>query len=1248
VGRSLQEFTSPEAFQLLKEQTRKRLAGEKSTYELEITCPDGEKHQLLVTAAPWLNKDGVLVGATTMFRDITERKKAEEALKESEQRFRAVFDGVNDGILVADVETRKFHLGNNAICRMLGYRAEDIKNLGVVDIHPKESLPYVTEQFDRLARHEIGADTEVPVKRRDGSIFYVDITPSSLTLAGRTCLVGVFRDITERKRAEEAYRAVVQHTLQGLAILQDNRIVFANQALLEMSGYSLEETLSLLPNDVIATIHAEDRERVLTGMQDLLAGKPVSSPQVSRLIRKDGATRWVEILASRIEYQGKPAIQVAYSDITERKKAEEELREKEALYRRLAENTQDMVSQTDAEGIIRYASPSHKWVLGYESEYVVGKSIFDNVHPDDLSKVVAAVKTAIESRSSGRIEYRCKHADGHYRWLESTGNVLVGEDGEVIGATISTRDITERRRQREEQQIILDSVPAMVFYKDRDNRFIRVNKALADLTGKSKEEIEGTSAFETYSEHAEEYWRDDKEVMASGRPKTHIIEPLETPQGTRWVETDKIPYRDADGNVIGIIGFAIDITERKQAEDALRERAEELGALQATVLDITGQRDLPALLHAIVERAAQLLGVTSGGMYLCDPEKREVRCVVSYNTPYDYRGVVLKYGEGAAGRVAETGRPIVVDDYRLWKGRAAVYEKDKPFSAVLTAPMIWKGSVIGVIHVMEESKARRFTEADQELLTLFGNHAAIAVENARLLEQEKHHAEKLARYSTNLERLVSERTSKLAESEKRFRELADLLPQIVFETDEEGNLQFMNRAAFASTGRSEEEFRKGMNAFELFAPEEHERAVQGILRITAGETIGGREFTLVRRDGTTCPVLVYTAPVMRLGKAVGLRGIAIDITERRKMEEELREAKERLEYLITSNPAAIYTGKPLGDLSDWHLTYLSQRVKPMLGFEPWEFIGDPEFWKHHVHPEDLALTMAQVPRLWKKGQHTFEYRFQHKDGTYRWIREEATVVPDANGKPIEVNGYWIDVTERKRLEEALAKSQRLATIGELAAMVGHDLRNPMQGIAGAVYYLRTDGNSKLSKEGKEMIQTIQESIEHSDKIITDLLEYSRQLHLELSRTNVKSITEDALARLKIPKGVRVINSTKNQPMMKLDVYKMRRVFMNLIRNAVDAMPKGGTLTITSTRSGDNLRIAFKDTGEGMTTESLAKLWSPLFTTKAKGMGLGLAIIKRFVEAHEGSISVETEIGKGSTFTVTLPIKPTVKGEAKKK
>ena len=161
---------------------------------------------------------------------------------------------------------------------------------------------------------------------------------------------------------------------------------------------------------------------------------------------------------------------------------------------------------------------------------------------------------------------------------------------------------------------------------------------------------------------------------------------------------------------------------------------------------------------------------------------------------------------------------------------------------------------------------------------------------------------------------------------------------------------------------------------------------------------------------------------------------------------------------------------------------------------------------------------------------------------------------------------------------------------------------------------------------------------HSDKIISDLLEYSREIHLDLRETNAKSITKDALAHAKIPAKIRIVDSTRNQPKILVDADKMRRVFVNLIKNAVDAMPKGGTLRIASKKTDGNLEIIFADTGTGMTKETMEKIWSPLFTTKAKGIGLGLPIAKRLVEAHEGSISVESKAGKGSTFTVTLPIR----------
>lgn len=225
----------------------------------------------------------------------------------------------------------------------------------------------------------------------------------------------------------------------------------------------------------------------------------------------------------------------------------------------------------------------------------------------------------------------------------------------------------------------------------------------------------------------------------------------------------------------------------------------------------------------------------------------------------------------------------------------------------------------------------------------------------------------------------------------------------------------------------------------------------------------------------------------------------------------------------------------------------------------------------------------------------------------------------------------------KEMQQQLLKSERLAAIGELAAMIGHDLRNPLTGITGATYYLKTKCGSKIDNKSKEMLKIIEEDIEHSNKIINDLLEYSREMQLDLNDSNPRLIVKKALSAVEIPENVRVANLTEDQPKINVDADKLKRVFVNVIKNAVDAMPKGGRLTIESGESNGNLEIVFSDTGSGMSERTLKNLCKPLFTTKAKGMGFGLPICKRIVEAHGGKIYVRSTIGEGSTFTVTLPI-----------
>jgi signal transduction histidine kinase len=229
----------------------------------------------------------------------------------------------------------------------------------------------------------------------------------------------------------------------------------------------------------------------------------------------------------------------------------------------------------------------------------------------------------------------------------------------------------------------------------------------------------------------------------------------------------------------------------------------------------------------------------------------------------------------------------------------------------------------------------------------------------------------------------------------------------------------------------------------------------------------------------------------------------------------------------------------------------------------------------------------------------------------------------------------------KEMQQQLLKSERLAAIGELAAMVGHDLRNPLTGIAGATYYLKTRCRSKIDDKSKEMLKLIEREIENSNRIINDLLEYSKEIKLDLNECNLNLILNEALSAVDVPKKVRVANLTKGQLKMNADADKIKRAFVNLIKNAVEAMPKGGELTIESGRSNGDVEIAFSDTGNGMSRETLGRIWRPLFTTKAKGMGFGLPICKRFVEAHGGRVCVRSIVGKGSTFTVTLPVHPHV-------
>jgi PAS domain S-box-containing protein len=522
---------------------------------------------------------------------------------------------------------------------------------------------------------------------------------------------------------------------------------------------------------------------------------------------------------------------------------------------------------------------------------------------------------------------------------------------------------------------------------------------------------------------------------------------------------------------------------------------------------------------------------------------------------------------------------------------------------------------------------------------------------------------------------------KLRESEERYHSLFDRILDGIYLSTHEGRFVDVNPAFVKMFGYSNKQEMLDITNIKkelYFSPEERGSHVLD----TGQEEV--EAYRMRRKDGSEVWVEDHGGYVHdEQGNIIYHEGILRDITERKRLEEELKRYSLHLEELVAERTGELRGSEEkyrelfeASPISLWEHDYSA--AKQFL--DELRLKGVSDFSAYFAnHPEEVAECAALVKVLDVNKATLNLYNAKSKDeliGTGVLSRVLVTenaerefideLVALAEGKDYEAEienttlrdetkqchliasalpGYEkslgrvlaciIDLTPQKRLEEELVKSQRLAAIGETASMVGHDLRNPLQGIAGALYLLKQESLTK--EERNEMLQVIEKSIHYSDAIIKDLLDYSAEINLELAEATPRSITRDAIEAVKVPQNVKVQDLSEDQPILRVDPDRMKRVFINLIENAIDAMPQGGTLTISSKKFDANVEIAFTDTGFGMSEKVMENLWRPLQTTKAKGMGFGLAICKRIMDSHGGIMSVKSEEGKGTTFTIQLPI-----------
>ncbi len=253
------------------------------------------------------------------------------------------------------------------------------------------------------------------------------------------------------------------------------------------------------------------------------------------------------------------------------------------------------------------------------------------------------------------------------------------------------------------------------------------------------------------------------------------------------------------------------------------------------------------------------------------------------------------------------------------------------------------------------------------------------------------------------------------------------------------------------------------------------------------------------------------------------------------------------------------------------------------------------------------------------------------------ILYNASVYFNENGESIGVFAIVHDITELKHLQEDLIKSEKFNVIGQLASAVGHELRNPLGVIKNSVYYLnmilKDDADEKIFKH----LKILDKKVNSANNIINDLLDITRTKVPTLELTDLNKTVRNALSNITIPENITLNIKLAKIPKSMFDREQIQRVIQNLIMNAIQAMTEGGKLTIQTTKHENNVKLIVKDTGVGIPKKDIDKLFTPLFTTKAKGIGLGLVICKQLVEGHKGTITVKSKVGEGSEFIVELPI-----------
>ena len=389
-----------------------------------------------------------------------------------------------------------------------------------------------------------------------------------------------------------------------------------------------------------------------------------------------------------------------------------------------------------------------------------------------------------------------------------------------------------------------------------------------------------------------------------------------------------------------------------------------------------------------------------------------------------------------------------------------------------------------------------------------------------------------------------------------------------------------------------------------------------------------------RKDGEVFPAEVYIGEVRAHEERLFLL-VAEDVTERKRLEREREELLARLHAIVECSSNAIVLADEEG-----RIVLFNPAAQAMFGYSQEEALGQnldilmpPEHKGRHQEYIRRYLETGEARILGKTRRYE---QGQRKNGEVFPLQLHVNEV--RVGEERLFLGIMEDLTEQKRLEEELRRSERLAAIGQASAVLGHDLRNPLGAISNAAFYLSTrlkDADPSVQRS----IALIQEQVRACENIIAEILEFARPREAEMAPVDVNSLVQGVMRQTAIPENIQVtthLDASCSE--VQGDVDMLRRALANLVTNAVQAMPDGGSLEITTREREGVVELEVKDTGIGIPPENLERIFEPLFTTKSRGTGLGLPQVKYAMERHEGEVVVKSEAGQGTTFILRIPLR----------